>query len=99
MAYFQPKNPNLVTFWRVLQWKMLVYFMAIWSILQPLGMYIFHPFGLFSGYLVSIFPFCIAYQEKSGNPANDPLLSTLKYVASRRQGCQIFLGPNIPKRE
>jgi hypothetical protein len=25
---FQTKNPNLGKFWRVLQWKMLVYFMA-----------------------------------------------------------------------
>jgi hypothetical protein len=29
MAYFQTKNPTLGKFWRVLQWKMLVYFMAI----------------------------------------------------------------------
>jgi hypothetical protein len=40
MAYFETKIPNLGKFWRVLQWKMmvyliaiLVYFMAIWSIL------------------------------------------------------------------
>jgi hypothetical protein len=33
MVYFQTKNRNLGTFWRVLQWKMLVYFMDIWSIL------------------------------------------------------------------
>jgi hypothetical protein len=25
MAYFQTKNPNLGKFWRVLEWKMLVY--------------------------------------------------------------------------
>jgi hypothetical protein len=30
MVYFQTKNPNLGTFWRALEWKMLVYFMAIW---------------------------------------------------------------------
>jgi hypothetical protein len=30
-AYFENKNPNLGKFWRVLQWKMLVNFMAIWS--------------------------------------------------------------------
>jgi hypothetical protein len=40
-------------FWRVLQWKMLVYFMAIWSILRPCGIflviwYIFSCFGLFT---------------------------------------------------
>jgi hypothetical protein len=32
MAYFQTKNPYLGKFWRDLQWKFLVYFMAIWSI-------------------------------------------------------------------
>jgi hypothetical protein len=37
MVYFQPKNPNLDKFWRVLPWKMLVYFMAIWSIFLPFG--------------------------------------------------------------
>jgi hypothetical protein len=44
MAYFQTKNPNLVKFLRVLKWKMLVYFMAIWSI--------FRSFGIFCGHLV-----------------------------------------------
>jgi hypothetical protein len=29
MAYFQTINPNIGKFWRVLQWKMLVYFTAI----------------------------------------------------------------------
>jgi hypothetical protein len=37
MAYFQTKNPNLGEFFRGLQWKRLAYFMAIWYILQPLG--------------------------------------------------------------
>jgi hypothetical protein len=44
MAYFQTKNPSLGNFWRALQWKMFVSFTAIWSILQP--------FGIFYGYLV-----------------------------------------------
>jgi hypothetical protein len=35
MVCFQTKNPNLGKFWRVLQWKILVYFMTIWSILRP----------------------------------------------------------------
>jgi hypothetical protein len=29
---FQTKNTSLGKFWRVLQWKMLVYVKAIWSI-------------------------------------------------------------------
>jgi hypothetical protein len=32
---YKPKNPNLCKFWRALELKMLVYFMAIWNILQP----------------------------------------------------------------
>jgi hypothetical protein len=51
MAHFQTKNTNLGQFWRVLQWKTLVNFMAIWSILQPFGvflviLYIFLVFGI-----------------------------------------------------
>jgi hypothetical protein len=67
MAHFQTQNPNLGTFWRVLQWKMLVHFMTISSILRP--------FGTFCGRLLHfvviwyIFPrFGLLYQEKSGNP-------------------------------
>jgi hypothetical protein len=67
MVCFQTKKPNLGKFWRVLQWKILVYFMTIWSILRPLE--------IFYGHLVYfvvvwyIFPsFGILYQEKSGNP-------------------------------
>jgi hypothetical protein len=44
MAYFQPKNSNLGKFWRVLHRKVLVYSMAIRSILRP--------FGIFCGHLV-----------------------------------------------
>jgi hypothetical protein len=60
MAYFQTKNPNLGKFLRVLQWKMIVNFMAIWNILWP--------FGLFYGYLVYFSRIGMLYQEKSGNP-------------------------------
>jgi hypothetical protein len=70
MVYFQTENPNLGHFWRVLQSKMLTYFMYSWSILQP--------FGILWGHLVYfvviwyIFPrFGILYQEKSGNPGKE----------------------------
>jgi hypothetical protein len=69
MVYFQNKNFHLGKFWRVFQWKMLVYFMAIWSNLRPFGTfydghlvyftaiwYIFWPFGIVYGYWY-IFPF------------------------------------------
>jgi hypothetical protein len=31
MVYFQSQNPNLGKFWRSSDWKMLIYFMAIWN--------------------------------------------------------------------
>jgi hypothetical protein len=34
MVYFQAKNSNLGKFWRALDWKMLIYYMAMWNILQ-----------------------------------------------------------------
>jgi hypothetical protein len=37
MVYFQTKNINLGKLWRALQWTKLVHFIAIWSILWPLG--------------------------------------------------------------
>jgi hypothetical protein len=58
----------LVKFWRILQWKMMVYFMGTWSISPS--------FVIFYGHLEScvviwyIFSrFGILYQDKSGNPA------------------------------
>jgi hypothetical protein len=44
MVRFQTKNTDLGKFWRVLRWKMLVYFMAVWSIIWPSG--------IFCGFLV-----------------------------------------------
>jgi hypothetical protein len=77
MLYSQTKNPNMGNFWRALQKKMLVYFMGIWSILQP--------FGILYGHLVYfvviwyISPrFGMLYRERSGNPA----LGTLQVIAA-----------------
>jgi hypothetical protein len=43
MVYFETKNPNLGKFRRVLQCKkMLVYFMEIWYILRPFGIFCGH---------------------------------------------------------
>jgi hypothetical protein len=54
---FSNQNPNLDKFWRVLQWKILVYFITIWSILRQLEIftaiwYILWPFGAFLSVLV-----------------------------------------------
>jgi hypothetical protein len=107
MAYFQTKNPNLGKFWRVLQWKMLKYFMVKWSILWP--------FGILSSHLVYImaiwyiFPsFGMLYHEKSGNPGcccrsssptkekslRSPLQSEKGplWDRSRKSKLQLFLG-------
>jgi hypothetical protein len=54
-------------FWRVLQWKILPYFLTISSILRTLEIF----FGHLVYFVVIwyIFPrFGILYQEKSGNP-------------------------------
>jgi uncharacterized membrane protein SpoIIM required for sporulation len=61
MAYFQTQNPDLGKFWRVLQWKILVYYMSIWSILWLFSIhtfgiwYILCLFGMFNGYIFGIF--------------------------------------------
>jgi hypothetical protein len=70
IVYFHTKNPTLGNFWRALEWKSLVYYLAMWNILRP--------FGTFYGPLViqwpfGIFPpprFGIMCQEKSGNPGS-----------------------------
>jgi hypothetical protein len=65
MVCFQTKNPNFGKFWRVLQWKILVYFYDI----------LVYYLEIFYGHLVYfvviwyIFShFGILYEEKSSNP-------------------------------
>jgi hypothetical protein len=68
MVYFQTKNPNLGTFWRAPDWKMLMYLMAIWNILQTFG--IFYDYLVHFVFIWYIFSgFGIMYRVKSGNPA------------------------------
>jgi hypothetical protein len=47
MVYFQTKDPYLGIFWKALEYTMLVYFVAIWNILQPFGVFHGH-FDIFS---------------------------------------------------
>jgi hypothetical protein len=68
---FKPKNPNLGKFWRILHWKMLVYFMDTWSILRSFVICILYTFGKVSGNSVYFSRFGILYPEKSGNPGNE----------------------------
>jgi hypothetical protein len=51
MVCFRTKNSNLGELWRVLRWKMLVYFMAIWSVWWP-SVNILQLLGIFYGNLV-----------------------------------------------
>jgi hypothetical protein len=73
MVYFQTQNPYLGKFWKVLQWKMLVflkpfclfygemvYFMAIW--------YSLWSFGIFCGHLVYFFKFWYVVARKIWQP-------------------------------
>jgi hypothetical protein len=63
-VYFQTKNTNFALNWRASEWKMLVYFMAIWEYLTAL-----------SAYLVTIwyilwssgiyFPFLVCFTKKN----------------------------------
>jgi hypothetical protein len=55
MVNFQTKNPYLGNFWRVLQWKMLVYFMDVRYILQPLVYFM----DIWYRYIVQIWYICI----------------------------------------
>jgi fatty acid desaturase len=80
MVCFQTQNHTLGKLWWVLHWKMLIYFMALWSIFRPFGIfcvtlvyfvviwYILWLFGIFCGYLVHFPRFGTSYHEKSGNP-------------------------------
>jgi hypothetical protein len=40
MVYAQTQNPHLGKFWRALDWKMLIYFMAIFNILRTFGIFL-----------------------------------------------------------
>jgi hypothetical protein len=75
MVYFQTKNLNLGKKFRVLQWKKLVNFMVIWSILRT--------FGIIYGHLVYllvdwyIFPVLKSITEKN--------LATLDRIGRRQE--------------
>jgi hypothetical protein len=77
MVYFQTKNPNLSPFWRALDWKIWIYFMAIWNILRTSWIFYDHlvhfVFVLCS--FGTIFPVLISCTEKN--------LATLQPIVSR----------------
>jgi hypothetical protein len=76
MVYFQTQIPILGKFWRVLKWKVLVYFMTLGFFLRPFGIFYGHlvyiglvwcilwSFSIFRVRLVYIFPFWYVVQRK-----------------------------------
>jgi hypothetical protein len=72
MVYFQTKNPNWGKFWRVMDWKMLIYFMTIWNSLRTFGIFYDHLVRfVLIWYILS--GFGIMYQDKSGIPDDNYL--------------------------
>jgi hypothetical protein len=69
MVCFQTKNQNLGKFGRVLLWKILVYFMTIWSMLRPLEIF-YGPLVYFVIIWHSFPRFGILDEGKSGNPVS-----------------------------
>jgi hypothetical protein len=66
-AIFSNQNTNLGKFWCALQWNMLVYFIAIWFGLRPIGIFNLHlVYFVVIWYIVSHFG--ILNLKKSGNP-------------------------------
>jgi hypothetical protein len=57
MVCFQTKNPNFGKLWRVLQWKMMVYFIDTRSISRS--------FVIFYGHLVVYFPVLVFCTKKN----------------------------------
>jgi hypothetical protein len=63
MVYFQTKNPNLGKFLSALDWKVSIYFMAIWNIIQTFGKIYDHlAHFVFIWY---IFPVLVSFTKKN----------------------------------
>jgi hypothetical protein len=65
-------------FWRMLRWKMLVYFMAIWSTLWPSG--IFYGFLVYFKviwYILTVLAYCIKKNLATLNRTQTPLSERL----------------------
>jgi hypothetical protein len=65
MVYFQTENPNLSKFSRALDWKLLIYFLPIWSIVWTLEI-----FCTFFVDLVHIFRFWYRIPRKIWQPCS-----------------------------
>jgi hypothetical protein len=90
MVCFQTKNTNLDKFWRVLRWKMLAYFMAIWSILRPSG--IFYGFLVYFKVIWYILPVLVSCIKKNlATLLRVPSSLWLKEMVKRSSNRKLFL--------
>jgi hypothetical protein len=64
MVCFQTKNPNLGKFWRALEWKLWIYFMAVWNILRTFGIFFEHLVHLHTAHLVHFIPVLVSCTKK-----------------------------------
>jgi hypothetical protein len=81
MVLFQTINPNLGKFWMELKWKILVYFLDIWSIFQPFGICHSHLVNVLEVWYIS--PVLVCCTKKN--------LATLENKNFGFQGYQISL--------
>jgi hypothetical protein len=95
---FSHKNTNLGKFWRVLQWKMLVCFMAIWNILRSFGipiscslvfLVVWYMFGTTVYFLVY---FTVLGKVKSGKPCLKERVCRFQFIETF---VSAFLRPHI----
>jgi hypothetical protein len=62
-VFFQTRNFHLVKFLRALDWKMLIYFKAIWNILRTSGIFLYHL--LHFAFIWYIFPVLVPHNKKN----------------------------------
>jgi hypothetical protein len=75
---FLNQNTILGKFWRVLQWKVLVYFTAIWSILRLFGIFCGHLEYFMVMYLLYFPPFWYVLQSEIWQPCLVAILSRIE---------------------
>jgi hypothetical protein len=103
MVYFQTENPNSGKFWRALKYVFLEYFMAIWDILRPFGVFYGH-FGHLVVIWYILLRFGLFYQEKIWQPWNGPSKNSIDCVGvkagtKRRLKNSIRKNSNLASRD
>jgi hypothetical protein len=96
MVYLNTKIPIFGIFWRALEWKILVYYLALWYIWWPFVNFMI--FGKFNGHLlnlVNIFVhflhFGTLYRRKSDNPASKCIVTKSLITKSAPNDSHFFV--------